>query len=71
MKKNYALAILCAFVLIISSASVYAWQTQKETNINADTEVKAEEKDNMAEKGTERDALRGEAAGRLGRRGHP
>ena len=36
MKKNYAIAILCAFILIISSASVYAWQTQ---------EVKAVEKD--------------------------
>ena len=28
MKKNYALAILCAFVLIFSSVSVYAMQTQ-------------------------------------------
>jgi len=47
MKKKYLITIFCAFVLIISTAGVYAWQTQEEKNIKTDMELKAEENDKI------------------------
>jgi hypothetical protein len=40
MKTKYIFAIFCIFVLVFSSASVYAWQTHEEINSKADSELK-------------------------------
>ncbi len=44
MRAKYVISILCAFIIIISSASAYAsWQLHKENNIKADSVLKIKE----------------------------